>query len=83
MFSVNQVRVRDTVEESEKMFEIHRLENMKIVSNAEVEQSSLYVSKLRISCESYQSKNSWVSAINSEIRQLKSLAKSLAFGEHK
>ena len=26
------MRIRDTVEENENMFEIHRLENMKIVS---------------------------------------------------
>ena len=28
--SVNQVRVRDTVEQHENMFEIHRLENIEI-----------------------------------------------------
>ena len=32
IYSVNQVRIRDTVEENENMFEIHRLENVKIVS---------------------------------------------------
>ena len=32
LLSVNQVRIRDTVEENENMFEIHRLENLKIMS---------------------------------------------------
>jgi len=77
--SVNQVRIRDTVEESESMFEIHRLENMKVMSDVELQQSSQFLNKLRILCESSQNKNSWVSSINTEIRQLKSLAKSLAF----
>ena len=94
------MRIRDTVEENENMFEIHRLENVKILSG-EVKLLSLLtklplililiegvpkepggqeaVSQLRISCESYQEKNLWVSTINTEIRQLKSLAKSLAF----
>ena len=97
---MNQVRIRDTVEESESMFEIHRLENMKVMSgeqaarllkaggdhifysavpDVELQQSSQFLNKLRILCESSQNKNSWVSSINTEIRQLKSLAKSLAF----
>ena len=101
--SVNQLRIRDTVEENENMFEIHRLENVKILSGElkllplltkfplilvliltdgvpkESGGQEEAVSQLRISCESYQEKNLWVSTINTEIRQLKSLAKSLAF----
>ena len=37
------------------------------------------VSKLRVQCPSLEEKNSWVAAINSEIKQLKCLAKSLSF----
>ena len=32
IYSVNQVRIRDVVEQDENMFEIHRLENIHVVS---------------------------------------------------
>lgn len=79
--SVNQVRIRDTVEENENMFEIHRLENIKIVSEDSKSRDDKcgFVSKLRIVCSSLEDKNCWVAAINNEIKQLKCLAKSLSF----
>jgi len=79
--SVNQVRIRDVVEQDESMFEIHKLENIHVVSGdsgsgGRNEEDS--VSKLRILCPSVEDKNSWVSTINLEIRQLQSLAKFLS-----
>ena len=86
------------VEQDEKVFEIHRLENIEIVSgkplvNEDFIYSKLilsgdsesgsrnedFVSKIRIVCPSVEDKNSWVSTINLEIRQLNNLAKSLCF----
>jgi len=63
------------------MFEIHRLENIKIVSEDSKSRDDKcgFVSKLRIVCSSLEDKNSWVATINNEIKQLKCLAKSLSF----
>ena len=40
IFSVNQVRIRDVVEQDENMFEIHKLENIHVVSGINPSSSS-------------------------------------------
>jgi len=83
VLSVNQIRIRDTVEAGDNIFEIQRLENMDmdIISADKIKGRSGYVSvsKLRILCPTLEDKICWVTSINNEIKQLKSFAKLLSF----
>eukprot|EP00092_Neocalanus_flemingeri_P023363 GFUD01025330.1.p1 GENE.GFUD01025330.1~~GFUD01025330.1.p1 ORF type:complete len:304 (+),score=83.11 GFUD01025330.1:249-1160(+) len=81
--SVNQVRVRDTVGEDQNTFEIHKLEHVKV---AVMEETNTSKSKsdtksgviMRLECQSEENKDDWVRAINNEVKQLRSMAKTLS-----
>ena len=75
---MNQLRVRDTIEDDEASFEVHKLEaeDMKMfVTEEEREMSSVV---LRIQCESLAEKEDWVARINQEVKQLRLMAQMLA-----
>eukprot|EP00092_Neocalanus_flemingeri_P027093 GFUD01029380.1.p1 GENE.GFUD01029380.1~~GFUD01029380.1.p1 ORF type:complete len:410 (+),score=112.23 GFUD01029380.1:121-1350(+) len=81
--SVNQVRVRDTVGEDQNTFEVHKLENVKV---SVMEEPNTSESKsdtksgviMRLECQSEEDKDDWVRAINNEVKQLRSMAKTLS-----
>eukprot|EP00092_Neocalanus_flemingeri_P006754 GFUD01007296.1.p1 GENE.GFUD01007296.1~~GFUD01007296.1.p1 ORF type:complete len:191 (+),score=49.79 GFUD01007296.1:70-573(+) len=83
--SVNQVRIRDTVADDLNTFEVHKLENIKIgitvngQSNPTDNKSDTKNGVImRIECESEDEKDDWVKAINSEVKQLRSMAQTLS-----
>mgnify|MGYP007023062803 CR=1 FL=1 len=43
IYSVNQVRIRDVVEQDESMFEIHKLENIHVVSGINPYSSEYFI----------------------------------------
>jgi hypothetical protein len=73
-FSLNQVRVRDVVADDENTFEVHKLEHLKAESSDDTKGGIV----MRIVCESEDFKNEWVKAINSEVKLLRSTAKSIS-----
>jgi len=84
--SISQVRVRDVIADDETTFEVHKLEHIKDPAGKETagpgrgeagaERTSGIV--MRLQCESEETKNAWVKAINSEVKQLRSAAKNIS-----
>jgi hypothetical protein len=78
---VNKVRIRDTIGEDLNIFEIHKLEDIKCGISMMREASSgdtKSVVAMRLECLSEDEKEVWVRAINSEIKQLRHMAKTLS-----
>ena len=72
---MNQVRIRDVVEDEPKMFEVHKIEPLKADMVLGVTKSSVI---LRLECDSAYTKDDWVKAINTEVKQLRYMAKILS-----
>ena len=77
------MRVRDVIADDETTFEVHKLEHIKDKEaagpgrgEAAAERTSGIV--MRLQCESEETKNAWVKAINSEVKQLRSAAKNIS-----
>ena len=84
-FSVNQVRIRDTIADNLNTFEVHKLENIKVDISVTGQSKPSEHKKdiksgviMRLECESENVKADWVRSINSEIKQLRSMARSLS-----
>ena len=81
-FSVNQVRIRDTVADDLNTFEVHKLENVVTVTGQSITSDDKSDIKngviMRLECESEDVKDDWVKSINSEIKQLRSMARILS-----
>ena len=79
MFSVNQLRVRDVIEDDESAFEVHKLEaeDMKMLIMGEVRVRRMSAVVLRIQCQSPEEKQDWVTKINKEVKQLRLMAQML------
>ena len=80
---MNKVRIRDTIGEDLNIFEIHKLEDVKCGASVMKEQNiskgnTKSVVAMRLECLSEDEKEGWVRAINSEIRQLRHMAKTLS-----
>ena len=72
-FSLNQVRVRDVIADDAITFEVHKLEHLK---EHKSENKSGII--MRLECESEDKKDEWVKAINNEVKQLRSAARSIS-----
>ena len=82
---MNKVRIRDTIGEDLNIFEVHKLEDakcgisvMREASNSDGKGDTQSVVAMRLECLSEDEKESWVKAINSEIKQLRHMAKTLS-----
>ena len=77
---MNQLRVRDTIQEDESSFEVHKLEpeDMKMLVMGEVRLRRMSGIVLRIQCESLAEKQDWVRRISQEVKQLRLMAQMLA-----
>lgn len=83
--SVNKVRIRDTIGEDLNIFEIHKLEDVKCgisvmrePNKSDGKGDTKSVVAMRLECVSEDEKEGWVRAINSEIKQLRHMAKTLS-----
>jgi len=83
--SINQVRIRDTIADNLNTFEVHKLENIKVGISVMGQQTPSVHKKdtksgviMRLECESENVKDDWVRAINSEVKQLRNMARSLS-----
>jgi hypothetical protein len=82
--SVNQVRVRDVIDGCDLTFEVHKLENIKAglsVRGGEVvvgDRDTKAGVVMRIRCASEPEKEQWVRAVNTEVKQLRSMAHTLS-----
>ena len=65
------MRVRDVVADGENLFEVHKLEHLKVESTDDTKGGIV----MRLECESEDVKNQWVKAINREVKQLRSTVK--------
>ena len=74
IFSLSQVRVRDVVADNENTFEVHKLEHLKDHSTNTIAGGIV----MRLECESENKKNEWVKAINSEVKHLRSMTRSIS-----
>jgi len=72
--SVNQVRVRDICAEDALTFELQRVEGVKLLKSQNIQEGSV----AKIACATEEEKNEWVGAINTEVKILRSVAKSLS-----
>ena len=72
--------MRDTIEDDESSFEVHKLEpeDMKMLVMGEVRVRRMSCLVLRIRCQSPAEKQDWVTAINQEVKKLKLMAQMLA-----
>ena len=73
--------MRDTIGEDLNLFEVHKLEDVKVglehkSSDASDDTNSAVM--MRIECQSEVEKNNWVRSINTEIKQLRTMAKNLS-----
>lgn len=81
---MNQIRVRDVIADDESTFEVHKLEHIKDMGKhaaaANKTDSGDKVNGLlmRLQCESEDEKNDWVKSINNEVKQLRTVAKSMS-----
>ena len=83
IFSVNKVRIRDTIGEDLNLFEVHKLEDMGMAglehrTSDASDDTEGDVVIMRIECQSEGEKNSWVRSINTEIKQLRTMVKTLS-----
>jgi len=83
--SVNKMRIRDTIGEDLNLFEVHKLEDVKVgisgigdLNTSDVSDDTEGAVIMRLECQSENEKNSWVRAINTEIKQLRTMAKTLS-----
>jgi len=83
--SINQVRIRDTIADNLNTFEVHKLENIKVGISVMGQQTPIENKKdtksgvvMRLECESEKVKDDWVRAINTEVKQLRNMARSLS-----
>ena len=60
--SLNQVRVRDVIEDQPHSFDVHKLENV-------IQTDTVVI--MRLKCESEDDKNEWVRAVNKEVKQIR------------
>ena len=72
---MNEVRIRDVVEDEPQIFEVHKIESRKADMVLGVTTSSVI---LRLECDSIYTKNDWVRAINAEVKPLRRMAKILS-----
>ena len=84
-YSVNQLRVRDTIGDDLNTFEVHKLENVKVgisvmgdTHNSDSRSDTKSGVIMRIECQSEDIKDDWVRAINNEVKQLRFMAKTLS-----
>ena len=79
------MRVRDTIGDDLNTFEVHKLEHVKIdisvmgepnTSDGKSDTKNGVI--MRLQCESEENKDDWVRAINNEVKQLRSMAKTLS-----
>ena len=82
-FSVNKMRIRDTIGEDLNLFEVHKLEDVGVgigvdhkTSDGNDDTNSVVM--MRLECQSESEKNNWVKSINTEIKQLRTMAKALS-----
>ena len=77
--------MRDTIGDDLNTFEVHKLENVKVgksvigepnTSDGKSDTKSGVI--MRLECESEDNKDDWVRAINNEVKQLRSMAKTLS-----
>ena len=80
-FSVNKVRIRDTIGEDLNLFEVHKLEDVGVgvdhKTSDDTDDTNSAV-MMRLECKSESEKNNWVKSINTEIKQLRTMAKALS-----
>jgi len=79
--SVNKMRIRDTIGEDLNLFEVHKLEDVGVgvddkTSDGNDDTNSAVM--MRLECQSESEKNNWVRSINTEIKQLRTMAKALS-----
>ena len=79
------MRIRDTIGEDLNLFEVHKLEDVKVgisgmgdLNTSDVSDDTEGAVIMRLECQSENEKNSWVRAINTEIKQLRTMAKTLS-----
>ena len=76
-FSLNHVRVRDVIADDLNTFEVHKLEHLKFgIGESKNENKSGII--MRLECDSEETKDEWVKAINNEVKLLRSAAKSIS-----
>ena len=79
---MNQIRVRDVIADNESTFEVHKLEHIKDMgkhgANRTDSGDKLNGLLMRLQCESEDEKNDWVKSINNEVKQLRTVAKSMS-----
>ena len=68
------MRVRDVIADDENTFEIHKLEHLKDHSSNATAGGIV----MRLECKSEERKNEWVKAINSEVKHLRSMTRSIS-----
>ena len=76
-FSLNHIRIRDVVAEDLSTFEIQKLELTK-VGLREVKNDKKTGPVTRIECASEDVKDEWVNTFNVELKELRSMARSLS-----
>jgi len=79
--SVNKLRIRDTIGEDLNLFEVHKLEDVGVgvdhkTNDGNDDTNSAVM--MRLECQSESEKNNWVKSINTEIKQLRTMAKALS-----
>ena len=79
------MRVRDTIGDDLNTFEVHKLEHVKAgisvmgkPNTSDGKSDTKSVAIMRLECQSEDEKDEWVRAINSEVKLLRSLAKTLS-----
>ena len=79
---MNQIRVRDVIANDESTFEVHKLEHIKdktgVSSNKTESGDKINGLMMRLQCSSELDKNDWVKCINNEVKQLRTVAKSMS-----
>ena len=76
-FSLNHVRVRDVIADDLNTFEVHKLEHLKLgIGESKSENKSGMI--MRLECDSEDTKDEWVKAINNEVKLLRSTAKNIS-----
>ena len=79
---MNQIRVRDVIADDESTFEVHKLEHIKDMGKHAANKidsgDKINGLLMRLQCESETEKNDWVKSINNEVKQLRTVAKSMS-----
>ena len=73
---MNKLRIRDTIGEDLNLFEVHKLEDVGVGVDGNDDTNSAVI--MRLESQSESEKNDWVKSINTEIKQLRTMAKALS-----